>query len=241
MEEQLSALQKEIKNHYKQVDSTKYHLHSLMIHDGNHQSGHYFNYIKNFQNNTFWRYNDIAVSEVDPKLVFEEAKGGKGTMNAYCLVYISEDIYKTCEKKDLHNYWLQNENTVVTNEYNQLVPKDIAKKVFEENTTLQFSIMEAEAMQKASEIRKIYNERYDKIQKFMSDNSVKYEFSSQIVQFYVKKSKSSQETYENIAKFHLLNLCVQEIFKIDGGIFAIPKEDLKRAHLDSQVIKKLRL
>ena len=97
--------------------------------------------------------------------------------------------------------------------------------------------MEAETMQKANEVKKLYNERYDKIQKFMSDNIVKYEFSSQIVQFYVKKNKNSQETYENIAKFHLLNLCVQEIFKIDGGIFAIPEQDLRRDYLDSQVIK----
>ena len=206
MEEQLSALQKEIKDHYKSVDATPYHLHSLMIHDGNHQSGHYYNFIKNFSNDTFWRYNDISVSEVSPDTVFEEAKGGKGTINAYCLVYISEDIYQTCKKPGLHDYQLQNENTSVTDQYNQLVPPEITKKVLEENANLLYSIMEAEAVEKASEIRKLYNERFDKIQKFKSDNSMKVDFVSQIVQFYIKSKKPGQIDFEHIAKFHLLNL-----------------------------------
>ena len=206
MEEQLSALQKEIKDHYKSVDATPYHLHSLMIHDGNHQSGHYYNFIKNFSNDTFWRYNDISVSEVSSDTVFEEAKGGKGTINAYCLVYISEDIYQTCKKPGLHDYQLQNENTSVTDQYNQLVPPEITKKVLEENANLLYSIMEAEAVEKASEIRKLYNERFDKIQKFKSDNSMKVDFVSQIVQFYIKSKKPGQIDFEHIAKFHLLNL-----------------------------------
>ena len=237
MEEQLSALQKEIKDHYKSVDATPYHLHSLMIHDGNHQSGHYYNFIKNFSNDTFWRYNDISVSEVSSDTVFEEAKGGKGTINAYCLVYISEDIYQTCKKPGLHDYQLQNENTSVTDQYNQLVPPEITKKVLEENANLLYSIMEAEAVEKASEIRKLYNERFDKIQKFKSDNSMKVDFVSQIVQFYIKSKKPGQIDFEHIAKFHLLNLWVKEIAKIDGGIFALSKSDLLREHIESQIIK----
>ena len=162
MEAQLVALQREIKDYYKSVDKTPYYLHSIMIHDGNHESGHFYTFIKDFSKGIYRRYNDLSVSEVEEERVILESKGGFGSINAYCLVYIDENTFNDCCKPNIHNYDLQARNSKVTDLYNELAPNDLAEKVFQENDALLETIFEAEWSEMAKEICALYDQRIEK-------------------------------------------------------------------------------
>lgn len=205
MEEQLSELQSEIKNFYKSVDKTAYHLHSIMIHDGNHESGHYYTFIKDHSKDLFRRYNDISVIEVDRQRVFEESKGGMGTINAYCLVYVNDEIHKTCAQKDLHNYSLQSWEAKETDIYNQMIPPNIADKIYQDNDSLVLTIREAECMEMVKEIGSLYDKRYAQIKAFLDEHKPNLKYSSPITQFF-EIQKGHKLSNENIAKWFLLDL-----------------------------------
>ena len=46
-------------------ESNLYDLFSIMIHSGSANGGHYFVYIKNFENNQWYSFNDQTVSKVN--------------------------------------------------------------------------------------------------------------------------------------------------------------------------------
>lgn len=225
MERQLTSLQKEIKDSYKSVDGTPYYLHSILIHDGNHESGHFYTFIKDFSKNKYRRYNDISVSEVDEERVMLESKGGFGTINAYCLVYVSEEIYKTCKAPNLHNYEHQFKQGHNTDIYNQFVNEDIAEKVYQENDNLLATIAEAEASEVAKAIMELYDSRIGKINKFMEENkeSLNLEYASNICQFYHKNKKNNAD-YSNIGKWFLLDMCYKEITNSPEGLVSLCQE-----------------
>jgi ubiquitin carboxyl-terminal hydrolase 25/28 len=237
MEKQLADLQKEIKDYYKSVDKTPYHLHSLMIHDGNHESGHFYTFIKDFSKGVYRRYNDIGVSEVDEERVQLESKGGFGTINAYCLVYVSEETYKDCSKPNLHNYDLQYKDNKKLDEYNKLVPPVLAEKVYKENDALLQTITEAEASEMAKEIMSLYDQRMEKIKKFIQENekNANLGYASSILQFFHKAKPDSPDN-SHIGKWFLFDMCVKEKTGNEGGINAILDDDPLAVKLKSGFI-----
>lgn len=46
-------------------NNTIYDLYSVINHQGNLTSGHYFSYIKSFKNNKWYCFNDNMCSEID--------------------------------------------------------------------------------------------------------------------------------------------------------------------------------
>ena len=72
------------------MKSHPYHLHSVLIHDGSPQSGHYYAFIYDHDSGDWKRYNDIRITDVSEDDVFKESLGGCAQMSAYCLVYINE-------------------------------------------------------------------------------------------------------------------------------------------------------
>lgn len=66
----------------------KYNLHSILIHEGAADTGHYYSYIYNTHLHQWYKFNDIHVTAVNEDKVFKDAYGdGKSKSNAYCLVY----------------------------------------------------------------------------------------------------------------------------------------------------------
>jgi ubiquitin carboxyl-terminal hydrolase 25/28 len=54
----------------------KYHLHSICVHDGNANSGHYYSFIFDRFQNKWRKFNDIRVTEVTEEEVFKDSQGG---------------------------------------------------------------------------------------------------------------------------------------------------------------------
>lgn len=56
------------------------------MHNGSANHGHYFTYIKSYDNNLWYCFNDDRVSEIDVQDI-EKTFGGVGHSNAYALYY----------------------------------------------------------------------------------------------------------------------------------------------------------
>lgn len=79
---------------YKKDGEFVYELFSIMIHSGSAMGGHYFAYIKSFEDSKWRNFNDSSVKEIEEKEVINvfggEASSGWGgyySTNAYLLMY----------------------------------------------------------------------------------------------------------------------------------------------------------
>jgi len=74
--------------------SPQYHLHAIIIHDGDETRGHYFTYIKNYkdQGSSWWKFDDHRVSVVQLEEVMRDSMGGCLKKTASNLVYVSDSL-----------------------------------------------------------------------------------------------------------------------------------------------------
>lgn len=73
----------------------KYHLHAVLVHAGQVDSGHYWAFVYWRSYNKWLKINDIQVSEVTWEEVKRESRGGgRSHTSAYCLIYISDKIIR---------------------------------------------------------------------------------------------------------------------------------------------------
>jgi ubiquitin carboxyl-terminal hydrolase 25/28 len=94
MQHQLATLKAEIQAMYDFPEFKKhpYNLHSILIHDGQAGSGHYYAYIVEPESKKWRKYSDINVTEVTHEEVLANSLGGVGQMSAYCFFYVRPDI-----------------------------------------------------------------------------------------------------------------------------------------------------
>ena len=82
-------LQEELTEQYKKEGDSVYELFSILIHSGSALGGHYFAYIKNFEDSNWFCFNDSLVKEIDEKEI-QKVFGGEAagsSANAYLLMY----------------------------------------------------------------------------------------------------------------------------------------------------------
>ena len=65
-----------------------YHLHAVLVHEGQAVSGHYWAYIFDTTRNKWLKFNDITVSESCWEELERESIGGYHNASAYCLMYV---------------------------------------------------------------------------------------------------------------------------------------------------------
>ena len=89
---QVKAIQGKIKAIYSDnsMEGMKYHLHSICVHDGTADMGHYFSYIYDRCQKKWRKYNDINITDVTEEEVFTNAQGGSQQYSAYWLVYVQD-------------------------------------------------------------------------------------------------------------------------------------------------------
>ncbi len=74
------------------MNKTPYELFAVWIHSGVATTGHYWAYLRDFKANKWRKFNDVFVSDVDEKTVFEDAIGGSNSgVSAYFLVSAMKD------------------------------------------------------------------------------------------------------------------------------------------------------
>ena len=100
MEGKVKALEQQIKKAYstKEMSKVNYDLHSICVHDGNANSGHYYSFIYDRFQKKWRKFNDIRVTEVSEEDVFKESQGGDTWQTAYWLVYVHSTISDDLKK-----------------------------------------------------------------------------------------------------------------------------------------------
>ncbi|XP_048824378.1 ubiquitin carboxyl-terminal hydrolase 28 isoform X8 [Lagopus muta] len=73
--------------HLQQVP---YHLHAVLVHEGQANAGHYWAFIYNQPRKSWLKYNDISVTESSWEELERDSFGGLRNASAYCLMYISD-------------------------------------------------------------------------------------------------------------------------------------------------------
>ena len=69
----------------------QYRLHSVFVHRGTAESGHYFVFVRPDPQGEWHKFDDSHVVEVSAEAAVEGNYGGKGNENAYMLSYVAED------------------------------------------------------------------------------------------------------------------------------------------------------
>ena len=110
---QVQEMEKKIEEKQKQITAAfgipemqrhPYHLHSICVHEGGAESGHYFAFIYDRHLKKWRKYNDIRVTDVTEEEVFKSAEGGDSWATAYWVVYVQDDIAKTLDKSNINHY-----------------------------------------------------------------------------------------------------------------------------------------
>jgi hypothetical protein len=139
-----------------------YHLHSICVHDGNANSGHYYTLIYDRFQKKWRKFNDIRVTEYTEEDVFKEAEGGHSWMTAYWLVYVQEGIAKELETTNINSYKVP--ETVPSDFsghcYGKHVPADVNLIIEKDNAALAKDIDDQKNQRIISEIKERYNKMF---------------------------------------------------------------------------------
>ncbi|XP_032565398.1 ubiquitin carboxyl-terminal hydrolase 28 isoform X5 [Chiroxiphia lanceolata] len=74
------------------LQQVPYHLHAVLVHEGQANAGHYWAFIYNQPRKRWLKYNDISVTESSWEELERESFGGLRNTSAYCLMYISDQV-----------------------------------------------------------------------------------------------------------------------------------------------------
>ncbi|XP_053780302.1 ubiquitin carboxyl-terminal hydrolase 28 isoform X3 [Desmodus rotundus] len=69
-----------------------YHLHAVLVHEGQANAGHYWAYVYNQPRQVWLKYNDISVTESSWEELERDSYGGLRNVSAYCLMYINDKL-----------------------------------------------------------------------------------------------------------------------------------------------------
>ncbi|XP_032084993.1 ubiquitin carboxyl-terminal hydrolase 28 isoform X2 [Thamnophis elegans] len=75
-----------------QLCQVPYHLHAVLVHEGQANAGHYWAYIYHLPRRAWLKYNDIAVTESSWEELERDSFGGLKNASAYCLIYVSKKL-----------------------------------------------------------------------------------------------------------------------------------------------------
>ncbi|XP_072740544.1 ubiquitin carboxyl-terminal hydrolase 28 isoform X3 [Ciconia boyciana] len=82
------------------LQQVPYHLHAVLVHEGQANAGHYWAYIYDQPRKSWLKYNDISVTESSWEELERDSFGGLKNASAYCLMYISDKVSRFVADKD---------------------------------------------------------------------------------------------------------------------------------------------
>ncbi|NWS74749.1 UBP28 hydrolase, partial [Crotophaga sulcirostris] len=82
------------------LQQVPYHLHAVLVHEGQANAGHYWAYIYDQPRQRWLKYNDISVTESSWEELERDSFGGFRNASAYCLMYIRDKGSHCAADKD---------------------------------------------------------------------------------------------------------------------------------------------
>ena len=145
----LDEIDRDIQNYVVQGEWV-YCLYSVLIHSGGVSGGHYSAYIKSFEDNQWYHFNDSTVSEISVADIEEMHGDGRSSKNAYLVIYKKLNWLTNTEKPEVE---IRN-SPVITNEE---IPDYITEEILKDNNIFKAEIevekrMEKERLEREAEI-----------------------------------------------------------------------------------------
>eukprot|EP01022_Parablepharisma_sp_SALTPOND_P023425 TRINITY_DN494_c0_g1_i1.p1 TRINITY_DN494_c0_g1~~TRINITY_DN494_c0_g1_i1.p1 ORF type:complete len:1152 (+),score=161.70 TRINITY_DN494_c0_g1_i1:3596-7051(+) len=230
MEAQLSEYQNKVAHSYDHMENYRYRLHSIIIHAGQADSGHYYAFIYDFEQNKWRKYNDIQVTEVDEEEVFKTSIGeDNSAASAYCLVYVSAKNemrisspvvrqFSLTESKVAGKEPMAIEGEKIMDYYTSLLPGKLRQEVVEDNLKLDNEIADYRAGQLVKKLQQTYTDRYEVLQQVKDQKPYEQVFHLFNFVCFLEANKSP------LAKWELLNTSLKEMHE-NIGIDLLEKND----------------
>lgn len=197
--EKIQKLQVELEKIFDKEDlkQYKYVLHSILMHQGNAEAGHYFAYIYDIDEKVWRRYSDTYIKKVTSEEVMKNAIGNDDT-SAYCLFYIYQPYIKNS------GVFHSSLESLLEN-YSNLIPEHIKSKVLQNNDLFLDEVDNYKSNQIIEKIKRLYDNRFTQLVYWTNENSL---IEKQLINFvmYLKLQRN-----EHLARWVLLDLCVTEV------------------------------
>ena len=248
MERQLSLLKKKVEDSNKLLCTKVYTLHAVLVHDGYAESGHYYSFIFDPEDSKWRKYSDAYITDVTEEQVFRESIGGYQNASAYCLIYMDSRL-AIDSSKDMKNSMapmgvvrsfsvidttspnkdqlsktqsevspmedVGEKGTKFIDLYTALIKPTLLEQIDADNMELLIEIQEYQAGIMVKEIMRKYTERYKQIREF------KKEIHLRLFNFTCFLST----TYEQLAKWQLLDCTLKELHPGAIGLLELDKSD----------------
>lgn len=186
-----------------------YHLHSICVHDGGAESGHYFAYIYDRQQKKWRKYNDIRVMDVTEEEVFKQAEGGDSWASASWVVYVQDEIAKTLDHSNINYYTVPEQDPTrdfSKHCYGALIPPDVEAVVAAENAALAKEIDDQRNTKFFQDLKSLYTTRW----KAYKDNFLSGSSSDKSINLKCLAHHLYAKNEANILKKVLLAECYQQ-------------------------------
>ena len=157
---EINELKSKINKAYETWNENPYELHSIWIHSGVPESGHYYAYVYSKKENKWRQYNDRIVKDEDEKKIFpinHDTTFDPILSQAYCLIYIKHDINSS--------------NWKSPKDYSKLLNKQLQLIIKNDNAQLKTEIEFYKVRKIAESINQEYNSRVVILQGFLKKPS----------------------------------------------------------------------
>ncbi|CAK60951.1 unnamed protein product (macronuclear) [Paramecium tetraurelia] len=227
LQTQYDELENKIQVSYNDLKKHKYLLQSILIHDGQANSGHYYTYIKDFRRETWFKFNDIHVGVETKEKVFQDAFGMKTGVNAYLLIYARIDIVKQELESQIRSYRISSEQGYLNDKYGSFLNYMQREQLAKENQLFYNEIEEYKSSRIIEKLIESYqirfqfiNEHYriisSKVQSTVYKPLIMLNFPMFIKS---KMTVLGKDSYDNILKWVILDSALRDVNQDKSGIF----------------------
>lgn len=238
MKSQLQAVIEEIDSIYRrpELQEHQYYLHSLLIHDGVAGSGHYYAYSYEAEEEKWWKFNDIHVTQVPESDVFRDSIGGHNFTSAYCLVYLDSRYMSAGSGLRLRTYSLSNLGTEVNDEYSAYLSPEQLRDVDEDNLKLMEEVNDWKLSGVIKQIQDIYTERIGVIATKFNESKIRG--AAETMKMEITNFAMYMKLKEDIElmRLFLLDLAVREVDLEKRGLESLPENDRLAVKLRTQFL-----
>lgn len=223
MKTQLADYNNKVAHSYDGMQSYGYKLHSIIIHSGQADSGHYFAYIYDVEQKKWRKYNDIQVTEVPEDEVMKTSIGEENSsVSAYFLVYVSQVNELRVASPLVRQYSLTESKGSLAEKkgdyYTSLLPAKLKKEVIEDNGRLDKEVEEYRAGEMVKGLQRLYSDRYEVLQQLKDQKPFEATLRTFNFVCYLEATKNS------LVKWQLLNCSLMEMYD-NIGIPLLDKYD----------------
>jgi len=209
LNEQILKTREEINKLCATLNTHKYHLAAILVHDGVAGSGHYYSFNRNLSTQSWKRFNDIQVSDEVEENVLKESIGGYANISAYCLVYLADHIVQDeLRAKKSQSMEIQDSRIIEIERqhYLDLLPQDLSDEVAADNILFHDEIEEFKFNSYLKSISDTFKERYDRVTQAMDTQDARRPIYMNSFGCYLKNNKAIDDLF----KWYIIDTVLEE-------------------------------